>query len=372
VDALRDFVRKQAWKLPLMGTFWPSSWLAVRKALKATSRYYITYKKYLQVCKKVGIEENEAKTLSRYLHDLGIILHFQDDVLLKETVILKPEWGTDAVYKVLDAKMVRERSGILYNKDLSRIWTDRKLYPKDKYATILQLMANFELAFPFGSGERYIVAEFLSPKEIEYDWDPAGSLQFEYHYEFLPAGVITRLIVRMHEHLIEQNDAKLCWREGAYFENGDTRAMVKIYPYPRIAVIQIQGNGRRDFLTLIRSNFTSIHKSIRKIRFKEKVPCICSENCEHRFDYNFLLKCEEKGIKQVICEKNAEYINVVKILDRIEKPEVRLERRLKGTDGKPLMFRPEANPILSYHEQNIRNRMGNFMQKVFSRLGFAK
>ena len=32
--------------------------------------------------------------LASSLHDLGIFLHFQDDPLLRRTVILKLEWGT--------------------------------------------------------------------------------------------------------------------------------------------------------------------------------------------------------------------------------------------------------------------------------------
>jgi small GTP-binding protein len=326
IDTLRNLIRKHAWELPLMRTFWPTSWLAIRRALKATSRYYIPHRKYLEVCQKVGIEESEARTLSRYLHELGIILHFQNDILLKNTIILKPEWGTDAVYKVLDAKVVRERNGLLYNRDLPKIWTDQALYPRDKYATILRLMANFELVFPFGGGGCHIVVEFLSAKEVEYVWNPIDPLQFEYHYEFLPAGIITRLIVRMHEYLMERNDEKLCWREGAYFGDRGTRARVRLNPYLKVIGIQIDGPRQQEFLAIIRSHFTAIHKSIKKIRFNEKIPCICKPGCAHRFDYKFLLKCEEKGINEALCEKRAEFIHVGRVLDRIEKPEFRQEK----------------------------------------------
>ena len=62
--------------------------------------------------------------LSSYLHDLGICLHFQDDPLLKHTIILKPEWATTAVYKVLDARKVREDLGRFTRDDLNDIWVD--------------------------------------------------------------------------------------------------------------------------------------------------------------------------------------------------------------------------------------------------------
>jgi small GTP-binding protein len=333
IEALRELIRTQAWELPLMGTFWPSSWLAVRRALKAASRYHVPYRAYLQLCKKADIEENEAKTLSRYLHDLGIILHFQDDPLLKDTIILKPEWGTDAVYKVLDAEQVRDRKGILYYTDLPDIWTDRKLYPRDKYATILRLMANFELAFPIGdAGDRYIVAELLPPKPVAYDWEPKEFIQFEYHYDFLPVGVINRLIVRMHEYLAEHEGEKLCWREGAYFEYGGSKARINISPYTKIGIIQIQGPRRREFLKVIRYHFAALHKTVRKIRVKEKVPCICTPGCKHRFDYNFLLKCEEKEKNTQTCQVSVKEVSVAELLDTIEHPEIREERIRKRNE----------------------------------------
>lgn len=358
IEELRKFIGKQAWSLPLMGTFWPASWLAVRKALKASPRYHLPYNNYLQVCKKLDIEESEAGTLSRYLHDLGIILHFQDDPLLKDTIILKPEWGTDAVYKVLDAKIVRDRNGILHDTDLPKIWSNRALYPKEKYAAILRLMANFELAFPFGKEGRHIVAGFLSPKEVNYNWNARGCLQFEYHYEFLPSGMMTRLIVRMHEFLMDRNEEKLCWREGAYLEYDRSQAMLKIDPYTKIAMIQIKGPEKREFLAIIRSHFDAVHKSIRKILFKEKIPCICTPGCKHRFEYTFLAKCEGKGIKDVICEKNAEYINVGNLLDSIERTEIRREKMKQG-EGKYPKGRRGMKPAAPPKKQT--RGLGKFM-----------
>ncbi len=207
-------------------------------------------------------------------------------------------------------------------------------------------MANFELAFPFGDGNRHIVAELLSPKEAEYNWTPQDCLQFEYHYDFLPAGVITRLIVRMHEFLIKRDDTHLCWREGAYLEYDGTQAMIRINPYTRIAVIQIHGAAKREFLAIIRSHFAAIHRTIRKIRFKEKIPCICSPDCTHRFDYNVLLKCEEKNKRSIMCEKSIEDVNVGILLDGIEKADVRRKKSVSDFD-REAEIQPEDTPLHS-------------------------
>ncbi|NEQ85055.1 MAG: GTPase, partial [Moorea sp. SIO2I5] len=81
----------------------PRTWKQVREALEEDSRNYISLDEYLRICSNNGFTlYNDKLQLSGYLHDLGVCLHFQDDPLLKKTVILKPEWGTYAVYKVLD------------------------------------------------------------------------------------------------------------------------------------------------------------------------------------------------------------------------------------------------------------------------------
>jgi internalin A len=341
VRGLRKLLREQAWKLPLMGTFWPPSWLTVRRTLETDGRYQMLYDDYLKLCEARGIKENEARTLSRYLHDLGIILHFQDDSLLKDTIILKPEWGTDAVYKVLDARSVQQRNGILYESDLKDIWTDQTLYPPDKYATILRLMANFELAFPIGEEKGHIVAELLPVNEAEYGWNPEDCLRFEYHYDFLPAGLITRLIVRMHGFVIQRDGKYLCWREGAYFKYARSEARIKVSLFTKIAAVQIKGPERKEFLAKIRSHFDSLHSTIKKIRFKEKIPCTCTQGCEYRFDYNFLLKCEEKQKKTQTCQVSIEEVNIAELLDGIEKPEVRQARlREKMADSYPKVGKP--------------------------------
>ncbi|MDM8525867.1 COR domain-containing protein [Desulfococcaceae bacterium HSG8] len=329
IGTLEELVRNQAWELPLMGTFWPSSWLSVRRTLERASRDHIPYKNYLELCKRAGIEEKEARTLSRYLHDLGIILHFHNDLLLKDTIILRPKWGTDAVYKVLDSDHVHLGNGILYEKDLPDIWEDRKLYPPDSYKLILRLMVNFEQAFPFGKGDRYAVAEFLNPSEPRYDWNPEDALRFEYHYAFLPAGVVSRLIVRMYEFLILLDGKPVCWSKGAYFKYRESEAKIRIDQRSRTAVIRVRGIGKREFLSVIRSHFDALHKSINKIRVAEKVPCICCHECEHRFDYRVLSEFERKNKPTITCESSIEDVSVAGLLNSIENSEIRREKMEK-------------------------------------------
>ena len=81
----------------------------------ALSKNYITYKEYLEICRNNDVnDKKEALSLIKYLNDLGIVLYYYDDNLLKNLVILSSEWGTDAVYKILDEqeRQLKDRNGI--------------------------------------------------------------------------------------------------------------------------------------------------------------------------------------------------------------------------------------------------------------------
>ena len=134
-----------------MATSWLSSWMNIRKELESLSKKknYIAYSDYLEICKKYDVKFDEAKSLLKYLHDLGIVLYYHDDILLKNLVILSSEWGTDAVYKVLDEqeKQLKNRNGLLHYEDLPSIWQDKDRYPLERYPHLLSLMRKFQLIF---------------------------------------------------------------------------------------------------------------------------------------------------------------------------------------------------------------------------------
>ena len=65
----------------------------------------------MDICRKHYRNEESALFLSEYFHDLGVLLHFQDDIDLKDIVFLNHEWITKGVYKILDDKEVINKRG---------------------------------------------------------------------------------------------------------------------------------------------------------------------------------------------------------------------------------------------------------------------
>jgi internalin A len=104
-DALLVAIKEAAQQLEHVGTPWPKKWLEIRNALEvlAATKPYIEEKDYFELYKThSAFKEEDALQLSQWLHDLGALLHFQDEPMLKRLLILQSTWATDAVYKILD------------------------------------------------------------------------------------------------------------------------------------------------------------------------------------------------------------------------------------------------------------------------------
>ncbi len=95
----------QALRLPLMGQPWPEKWLSVEKVLSARPEHHIDADTYVHCCSTCEVEADIAKgSLGNYLHDLGKILYFRDDYVLSNLIVLKPNWVTKAISRVLMMK----------------------------------------------------------------------------------------------------------------------------------------------------------------------------------------------------------------------------------------------------------------------------
>ncbi|RCV66037.1 Leucine-rich repeat (LRR) protein [Methanophagales archaeon] len=325
ISTLKDIISETTWHLPHMKTPWIESWFKVRGRLEQDGREWIGYTEFEQICESEGLDKKQTDILDEYLHDLGVIIHFRDRLELRNMVILNPEWATKAVYKILDTQSILDRGGILLHSELDQIWYS-DIYPRDIFSKLLGLMNKFELAYELPDKKSHLVAELLPKTEPEFGWDETNNLRFYYHYDFLPAGVITRFIVLMHENLEDKpGGTHLCWREGAVLQREGTRALVKVKPLEKRIEIKINGNRKRELLAIIRNQFDHISRSI-KVKITKEIPCNCSEGCNKVWNYDNLLKLEFKGINDITCDESGEITTVSSMLDGYETKEIRKKK----------------------------------------------
>ncbi|NEP23180.1 COR domain-containing protein [Moorena sp. SIO3I6] len=295
----------------------PTTWKQVREALEEDSRNHISLDEYLNICSKNGFTlYNDKLQLSGYLHDLGVCLHFQDDPLLKKTVILKPEWGTYAVYKVLDNDDVIRNLGCFNRADLEKIWSEENYaYMQDE---LLQLMIKFQLCYRIsGSKDSYIAPQLLTLNQPKYDWNESDNLILRYTYEFMPKGIITRFIVVIHKWIYQE---QYVWRSGVILNKDNTKAEVIEDYEQREIKIRVTGRHKRDLLTTVTYELDQIHDSYNRLRCTKLIPCNCStcKNSQNPYFYEFDKLKERIAYRKNTIECGSPPYNIVEVLGLID------------------------------------------------------
>ncbi len=320
IEALQEVVTKELSQLEHIDDQLPLTWFNIKKQLEDLDKDYISYDRYESICEIEGVkEEDNQSTLIQFLHDLGVVLNFKDDDRLQDTHVLKPEWVTNGVYKILnDHQLIVEHKGILDRETLSRILENDKdhkyKYPRNKQMFIIRMMRKFELCFNVEPDQKFLIPDIL-PKEEPPDigeWENA--LAFEYHYPVLPGSIISRFIVRMNHYIHQQ----AYWRSGVVLAKEENTALVKADREDKKIIICINGqeNTRRDLLAAIRFQFDDINKSIPGIVPEEKVPLIARP--EIVLDYQELLGLEAMGETSIAIGRLGKRIPLKQLLDGIE------------------------------------------------------
>ncbi|MBK6429771.1 COR domain-containing protein [Candidatus Amarolinea dominans] len=113
---MRAAIAAQVSTLPHVHDLLPERWFTVKTLLESLGhdKNYINYDEYLALCTENHIANDlSQRTLIGFLHDLGVVLHFQDDSRLEALGILNPQWVTNGVYKILNAHQLFQAQGVL-------------------------------------------------------------------------------------------------------------------------------------------------------------------------------------------------------------------------------------------------------------------
>lgn len=325
----KEDLMNMASHLPHIGNALPKVWVDIRielEKLKTQGLNYISEKQYLEICKRHYRDIDGSMFLSEYFHDLGVVLHFQDDLDLKDTIFLNHEWITKGVYKILDDKKVIEQKGRFSIGDIKRIWDEDEY--RDKMSQLLSLMRNkkFDLCFELENHD-FLVPRLLPVDEIEVKWpESVSNTRFEIRYKFMPKGILARLIVKMNRDIKDD----MYWRYGVLLEYEGCVALVREKYFENKIVIKLTGNNKRDFLAIIRKNIYEINKDFKRLNYEEMIQCVCEE-CKlsgEPFYYSFdlLKRYEQKGITNIRCEQSLHEVEVSLVLRDLNSGKIHKEK----------------------------------------------
>ena len=242
--AIEFFVQR----LPHVGEEVPSKWVSIRAAIEeqARTKPYISQQDYFDIYSDhLDFDRTKALHLGRYLHDLGVFLHFQGDRFLSRIVILQNRWATEAVFRILDDETVKGRLGRFGPVDFERVWATPDY--ADLHVELLALMEKFELCYALADvRDTWLAPQLLSPSRPEAldAWAGPGDLVLSYRYGFLPKGLISRLMVRMNRFV---RRPEMAWVTGVLFERGETQVLVQATPRGNEIVLRARTRNKSSF-----------------------------------------------------------------------------------------------------------------------------
>jgi small GTP-binding protein len=324
IEKLTRQIRLSLNEMPHLRDKLPKVWVQIRDHLKNRKKDYISLNDYFGICQNYGLNEERAEFLSSYLHDLGVILHYRHDELLENIVILNPEWATEAVYTLIDTREILENKGRFQFDKLKTYW-DLNKFPRDKHAELVRLMEKFELCFPITGTDFHIVPELLPTNRPQINteiYKKTDNLHFEYHYDFMPEGIITRFISRMY-YLIKDDHF---WKNGVELRFEDSKALVISELLNRKMKISVTGSCKSELLAIIRNDFEHIHNTLnmeKNRHYHEMLPCTCSICIQspkpHLYKHDVLQMFSRKGVPN-FCQVSGAEVPVDKLLKGYEPP----------------------------------------------------
>ncbi|CCI18670.1 hypothetical protein MICAF_4270007 [Microcystis aeruginosa PCC 9807] len=360
IEELVQEIASQIDAIPHIKDLLPNSWFEIKTQLETMQKTYdfISYEKYQEMCQTAEIKEaSDQKSLVQFLHDLGIVLNYQDDPRLNETNVLNPEWVTSGVYDILNNHdLMVQKKGILSLPDLANILKQPQRYPENKRGFLMDLMGKFELCFPLDgySPDRYLITDLLPIDEPDVDIYENALLHFQYRYDILPGSIISRFIVRNHQMIYKT----MRWRSGVVLTMDLNKALVRADEEDNYISIKAQGSRASALLAIIKTDFQKIHATIPNLAVQEKL--VIRElqgeqptGVEVPVDYLHLIELDHQGIVEATLPGLRGTYNIRDILEGVESKtererylDEREERGRKSRENRPMSPKTPETPNL--------------------------
>ena len=328
IDVLKQTIINTASKLPLMGEIWPTTWLQFAAKVRQTKAKQATTEQFWSAMGKCKVSDEGKLVLATWMHELGEILFFQDNPDLNDLVILKPQWVTEYISKVLSTEAVISNFGIFTRQCMNELWRELPLGLR-KY--FLELMEQFDLSYkiPDDPENKSLVVERLDyePPDFQTLWNlkkqesNCKEISMKFQLSEILAGIPTWFIARQHR--FTQN---LHWRTGVLF--GDNRTNPSHLGLLRVSrdtrtnadhvTLTVRGPMPYSFFGVLRHGFELTLKRYPGLQITRLIPCPdpLHEDCRHEFDYaNLTKRLERTPPKESIdCEQCLETISVTRLL----------------------------------------------------------
>ncbi len=335
LDELKQAIAQTAANIPQIGRSVPASWKRVLDAIRQRSEIdaWITYEQFQILCAEQSVDLSLAKTYAIILNELGHLIHYSTDPILKDTVILKPEWLSKAISFILEDKQVNDQNGLVRHDHLSELWDDPARgpdrYPQHLHPVFLKLMEKFDLSYqvelpeagatpttlmaqlvPSSRPDGWVQDWVLKPDDTErtqicrlLDKETGRTVELE--------GLIYRLIVRLHRYSLGRDnyDNSRHWKNGLLLDdvfNG--RAFIE--EIAGDVYITVRAAYPSGFLGHLCAEVQSLVKSFwQGVDPRLHLPCP-TESCKGLLERDELMESKAEGISKVRCAVCRKFHNI--------------------------------------------------------------
>ncbi|HFA49533.1 MAG TPA: hypothetical protein ENJ95_11015, partial [Bacteroidetes bacterium] len=367
LSEIKSMLKRYIVKIPTVGIVMPKKWMRVREEIQKLqkNKSVMPLSDFRKICKTHGIKDVKGQNiLSRYFHQLGVYLHFQDkkESALSKLIILNREWATKASYKVFDADIIKsgKTKGTFVLDDLEHFWPEEEF--SDYRPELLDLLKEFEICFALKNTQKYLVPRMMDKMpEEEYCKKEERPLCFYYEYTFMPEGLVNRLSVRMHD-MIGGKRGDMVWNDGVVFQDkkNDLTAELREIRQPDKCRIEIKIKGKDAYWmseTLIRK-IDKINEdfNLQRLKVTINIPCICSvcnkSNEPYFLDFKEVkedLQKEDIKFHSFLCKKSREKIDFHELLKTISRKalkeaiEKQKQNKMGRLGGNEILFRGDKS-----------------------------
>ncbi|XTZ18227.1 COR domain-containing protein [Micromonospora echinospora] len=326
---LRNIIATTAAQLPQMGERLPANWVRAREDILSLDEPFMTRMAFERICASHGLDEESTETFSELLHDLGHIIHYNEDDGLRDLVVLDPEWLTKAIGYVLEDSETRESGGVLVHSRLADIWAPREgeeAYPSKYFPYFLRLMEKFDVSYRLPDDSSSLVAQLVPyerpelPVNLRIPPDQRRSLRMVCRTQEVAPGLIAWLTVRNHQY-----STGLHWRRGVFLEHPkyNTQALLELADNNLDLVIAAQGPAPDYFFYALRDGIEElIARRWPGLTYEFLVPCLVPDDnrrpCKGHFPATLLEKLRARGESRALCYRCASWQDVSTLLTGFE------------------------------------------------------
>lgn len=289
---------------------WPKKWTQVKAGLQNMQEPYIFSEAYERLCQECDVNENQISLLE-WFNDLGISFCQCQDYKLRNYVILRPDWMTNAIYTILFNKREEVENGMISleeidrllnpapeNKDkIHRVMSDTT-YTWTETNYVLDVVRKFRLSYSVNRDMEFfpmLCKENSKPVAQEYAGD-LDTLEFQMKFEYLPNNVLHRLMVERWTELDTEN----VWLTGARFVQPNTGLSAVVRIDGNVLQIYVRGendlHSRNTYLSVIEGAVDQIRQELKLPKPRNRLVYKVGDQ-RAEFDYERLLKMHAKGKK---------------------------------------------------------------------------